>query len=180
MSRIGDKPINIPDGVEVEIDDDQILVEGEIGELTQTYKSNFNVEKKDGNVVVHRPSDSKDDKSLHGLYRKLILNMIKGVSEGFEKKLEVSGVGFQVQKKNNSLVLDLGFSHDIVFTPPEDVKIEVPENLQIKVSGADKQRVGEVAAMIRNFHPPEPYKGKGIKYEGEYVRRKVGKTVGIE
>jgi large subunit ribosomal protein L6 len=180
VSRVGNKPIPIPEGVKVKIEDSFITVKGKKGELRQEYKPKFSVKKSDGDVIIERPDDTKANKSLHGLYRKLVLNMVEGVTNGFEKKLIVSGVGFQVNKQGKSLELKLGFSHPVVFTPPEGIELEVPQNLQIKISGIDKQKVGEVAARIRSIYPPEPYKGKGIKYEGEHVRRKAGKTVGVE
>ncbi|MCF7885567.1 MAG: 50S ribosomal protein L6 [Candidatus Marinimicrobia bacterium] len=180
MSRVGNNPINIPQDVDIKVGDTTITVKGKNGTLSQKYRSDFDVNMQDNVMIIERPDEKKSSKSLHGLYRKLVLNMIEGVTEGFQKKLVVSGVGFQVNMVGKSLELKVGFSHPIVFTPPEDIKIEVPENLQIKISGADKQKVGEVAARIRSIYPPEPYKGKGIKYEDERVRRKAGKTVGVE
>ena len=180
MSRVGNKPINIPKDVDVKVDDSLITVKGKKGELSQEYRADFSINSKDNTIVVERPDDTKVSKSLHGLYRKLIMNMVQGVTDGFEKTLVISGVGFQANMHGNSLELKLGFSHPVVFTPPDDIKIEVPQNLQVKISGADKQKVGEVAARIRSIYPPEPYKGKGIKYEDEHVRRKAGKTVGVE
>ncbi len=180
MSRVGNNPINIPKGVKLDIKKSSITVKGKNGDLTQEYKPEFDIQKKDNTLVIERPDDTKTSKSLHGLYRKLVINMVDGVTKGFEKTLKISGVGFQANMKGRSLELKLGFSHPVVFTPPEDIKLEIPENLTVKISGADKQKVGEVAARIRSIYPPEPYKGKGIKYEDEHVRRKAGKTVGVE
>lgn len=180
MSRVGNNPIDIPKDVKINIEKDLVTVKGKNGELSQEYRPDFNINMKDDVIVIERPDETKLSKSLHGLYRKLVENMVIGVTKGFEKKLIISGVGFQANMHGKSLELKLGYSHPVVFTPPEDIKIEVPANLQVKVSGANKQKVGEVAARIRSIYPPEPYKGKGIKYDDEHVRRKAGKTVGVE
>lgn len=178
MSRIGKKPIEIKKGVTVEIKDGTIKVKGPKGELTQTYDTRINISVENGQVVLTRNSDEKRVRALHGLYRALIQNMINGVTEGYTKKLEIVGVGYRAEWKGRGLQLALGYSHPIFFIPPKDVKIEVPAPTNIVVSGIDKQLVGQVAAKIRSFRPPEPYKGKGIRYEGEQIIRKAGKTAG--
>lgn len=178
MSRIGRKPVEIKKGVTVEIKDGTIKVKGPKGELTQTYDTRINIKVEDGQVVLTRDSNDKRVRALHGLYRALIQNMINGVSEGYTKKLEIIGVGYRAEWKGRGLQLALGYSHPIFFIPPKDVKIEVPAPTNIVVSGIDKQLVGQVAAKIRSFRPPEPYKGKGIRYEGEQIIRKAGKTAG--
>jgi len=176
MSRIGKKPINIPSGVKVEVKEGQIFVEGPKGKLNRTLPLRLNVEIKDNQIFIKRNSDTKLDKSLHGLYRALIFNMIKGVNEGYVKELEIQGVGFKAQVKDNLLNLQLGFSHPVNYLIPEGIKIETPKQTQIVIRGIDKEKVGEVAAEIRAIYPPEPYKGKGIRYLGEFVKRKIGKA----
>ena len=176
MSRIGRKPINIPAGVDVKVDGNVITVKGPKGELS--YKANpaLTVEVKDGSVEVTRPDDSKQNRSLHGLTRTLIHNMVVGVTDGYVKELKVNGVGYRVQKQGNKCVMNLGYSHRVIVEDTEDIKLEVPDPNTIKVVGIDKQKVGQFAAEIREKRPPEPYKGKGIRYVDEYVRRKEGKA----
>lgn len=176
MSRIGKKPLNLPKEVKVEVKDGQIFVEGPKGKLSRTLPECLNLEIKDGQIFLRHTQDTKLDKSLHGLYRVLIFNMLKGVTEGFVKELEIVGVGFKAQVKENSLNMQLGFSHPVNFPIPEGIKIETPKQTQIVVRGADKELVGRVASEIRSIYPPEPYKGKGIRYAGEYVKKKVGKA----
>lgn len=178
MSRIGRKPIEIKKGVTVEILDGLIKVKGPKGELTQTYNPKISIKVENNQVVLTRSSDEKQVKALHGLYRVLIQNMIDGVTEGYTKKLEIVGVGYKAEWKGRGLQLALGYSHPIFFIPPKEVKIEVPTPTNIVVSGIDKQLVGQIAAKIRSLRPPEPYKGKGIRYEGEQIIRKAGKTAG--
>lgn len=178
MSRIGKKPIEIKQGVSVEVKDGIIKVKGPKGELTQSFDSRISIKVENNQVLVERSSNEKQIRALHGLYRSLIQNMILGTSQGFAKKLEIVGVGYRAEWKGRGLQLALGYSHPIFFIPPKDVKIEVPQPTNIVVSGIDKQLVGQVAAKIRSFRPPEPYKGKGIKYENEIILRKAGKTAG--
>lgn len=176
MSRIGLKPIEIPAGVEIKFENGLVEVKGPKGNLSQEVGSGFEVNIEDGQVVVVRPSESKQHKSLHGLYRSLISNMVIGVTEGYKKQLEIIGTGYRAQKQGDKLNLSLGHSHPIILTDPEGITTEVPSERVIIVSGIDKQKVGDYTAKIRGFRPPEPYKGKGVKYSDEYVRRKVGKT----
>ena len=176
MSRIGRKPINIPAGVEVNLADGVITVKGPKGTLTQNIHKNMKVEVKDNEITVSRPNDDKENRALHGLTRALIANMVEGVTNGFKKVLEVNGVGYRVQMQGANLVMNLGFSHQVIMTAPEGVKIECPSANQIVISGADKQAVGQFAAQVREKRPPEPYKGKGIKYAEEHIRRKEGKA----
>ena len=171
MSRIGKKPITIPAGVEVKIDGNNVTVKGAKGELNYTHNADITVE-----VIVTRPSDDKEHRSLHGLTRTLIANMITGVSEGYSKTLEINGVGYRAQKQGNNLVMNLGYSHQVIVPEVEGIKIDVPSANQIVISGADKQLVGQFAADVRKKRPPEPYKGKGIKYSDEHIRRKEGKA----
>ena len=178
MSRIGKKPVEIKKGVTVEIKDGIIKVKGPKGELTQPYDQRIKITIENNQVILSRDSDEKEVRALHGLYRALIQNMIVGVTEGYTKKLEIVGVGYRAEWKGRGLQLALGYSHPIFFIPPKDVKVEVPAPTNIVVSGIDKQLVGQIAAKIRSFRPPEPYKGKGIKYEGEQIIRKAGKTAG--
>lgn len=177
MSRVGKEPVNVPDSVEVQIDGSTVKTKGPKGELVQTFSQEMVINKKDKEIIVGRPSDSNLHKSLHGLTRSLIANMVSGVSEGFTKELEIIGVGYRASKKGDSIELRVGFSNPVKFSKPKGVEIEIPSPNRIIVKGADKQLVGEVAAEIRAVKKPEPYKGKGIRYVGEYVRRKVGKTV---
>ena len=176
MSRIGRKPINIPAGVEVKFENGVITAKGPKGTLTQKVNPNMAVEINDGIIEVKRPNDDKVNRSLHGLTRTLIANMMIGVTEGYKKELEVNGVGYRCQKQGKQLVMNLGFSHNVVFEDNEDITIEVPNPNSIIIHGADKQKVGQFAAEIREKRPPEPYKGKGIKYVDEYIRRKEGKA----
>jgi len=175
MSRIGRQPIPVPAGVSIAIDPGRVMVNGPLGELTQQLPVRMTVERHDDELVVTRPTDRGEDRALHGLTRSLIANMVEGVTKGFEKKLEIQGVGYRAMLKGASLELNVGYSHPVVIDPPEGISFEVPVPTQISVKGVDKQQVGEIAAKIRKTRPPEPYKGKGIRYEGEYVRRKVGK-----
>ena len=176
MSRIGKKPIEIPAGVDVQIDGTLITVKGPKGTLTRNVHPNMIVEK-DGNVVnVSRPNDDKLNRSLHGLTRTLISNMVVGVNETFKKELEVNGIGYRCEVKGQVLTMKIGFSHDVVMTAPEGITVEVPNPNKIVISGPDKQKVGQFAANVREKRPPEPYKGKGIKYADEHIRRKEGKT----
>ena len=177
MSRIGKKPIDIPGNTKVEIKDGTIMVKGPKGELKRIFHPQMKVEVKNNQIEVIRSSDSNIDKSLHGLTRSLIFNMVEGVTEGFIKELEIRGMGFRAQTTGEVLSLQLGFSHPINFAIPEGISIELPKPTQIIVKGIDKEKVGEVAAKIRAFYKPEPYKGKGIRYKEEYVRHKVGKAV---
>jgi large subunit ribosomal protein L6 len=175
MSRIGKQPIEIPDGVNVAVDPGRVTVNGPLGELTQKVPVRIKVEKEDGQLLVKRPTERGDDRALHGLTRSLVANMVEGVTKGFEKRLEIQGVGYRAALRGTALELNVGFSHSVVIDAPAGITFEVPTQTEILVKGIDKQQVGEIAAEIRDVRPPEPYKGKGIRYEGEYVRRKVGK-----
>ena len=175
MSRIGRKPINIPAGVEAKLSDGVMTVKGPKGTLSHKIPAKMSVAIDDGVVTVTRPDDKKESRSLHGLTRTLISNMVKGVTVGFTKELEVNGVGYRVQKQGNTLVLNLGYSHQVKVPEVDGIKFEVQGN-KITVLGADKQQVGQIAANVRAKRPPEPYKGKGIKYVNEIIRRKEGKT----
>ncbi len=176
MSRIGRKPINIPAGVTATVDNGVITVKGPKGELKLNYNQNMTVEIKGEEIVVTRPNDAKENRSLHGLTRTLIYNMIVGVTEGYKKELEVNGVGYRVQKQGNKCVMNLGYSHQVIVEDTDDIKIEVPDPNKIIIVGIDKQKVGQFAAEVREKRPPEPYKGKGIKYVDEVIRRKEGKA----
>jgi large subunit ribosomal protein L6 len=175
MSRIGKKPIELPSGVNVAISPGRVQVNGPLGELSQTVPSRMQVEQDDGTLVVKRPTERGDDRALHGLTRSLIANMVEGVTNGFEKRLEIQGVGYRATLRGTDLELNVGFSHPVVIKPPQGITFEVPDATTVLVKGIDKQQVGEISAQVRKVRPPEPYKGKGIRYEGEYVRRKVGK-----
>jgi len=177
MSRIGSRPITIPDGVKAEVDGTKITVEAKGKTNEFVVAAGFKVEIKGAEIIITRPSDSRKDKAMHGTIRSLIQNIVIGLKNGFVKKLQIQGVGYKAQMKGKMLVLDIGFSHSIKHTPPEDVVIETSSATEILVKGIDKQKVGEVAAEIRDYYPPEPYKGKGIRYEGEYVRQKQGKSI---
>jgi large subunit ribosomal protein L6 len=178
MSRIGKQPITVPNGVEVTIDGHSVKVKGPKGELSQEFSDYVTIER-DGDILnVGRIDDSREARSYHGLSRTLLSNMVVGVSEGFFKNLEIIGVGYRAALKGKDLELQLGYSHPILVVAPEGITFEVPAPTQIKVSGYDKQKVGQVAADIRKWRKPEPYKGKGVRYEGEYVRRKLGKAAG--
>ena len=179
MSRVGKNPIKIPSDINVELKDKYITIKGSKGSLAFSFHKALNISKHDGRLIVERSSDEKFYKALHGTTRQLIHNMITGVSVGFSKELELIGVGYQASVQGNRLKLQLGFSHDIFFDVPPSIKISAERTL-IKVEGIDKQLVGIVAAKIRSFRPPEPYKGKGVRYKGEYVRSKQGKTVGAK
>jgi large subunit ribosomal protein L6 len=176
VSRVGRKPIPIVAGVKVQKTDRSVKVVGPKGELTATVHPAIGFEIKDNQVFITRSSDEKEHRSLHGLWRALVANMVKGVVEGYTRKLELVGVGYRAEMKGKKLQLQLGFSHPILFAPPDGIKIETPTQTNITVSGIDKQLVGQVTAKLRSFRPPEPYKGKGVKYEGEYIRRKAGKA----
>lgn len=176
MSRIGKKPIAVPAGVEVKIDGHTVTVKGPKGTLSRTLNEEMTITMEGNEILVTRPNDNIKERSLHGLTRTLIHNMVVGVTEGFEKKLEIQGVGYNAQMQGQNLKLSLGFSHPVIVTPPEGITITTPSSVVIVVSGADKEKVGMVAAEIRAWRQPEPYKGKGIRYSGEYVRRKAGKT----
>ena len=176
MSRIGRKPITVPDGVDVNVDGDVVRVKGPKGELSERVPRDMTVGREDdGTVLVTRPTDRGEHRALHGLTRTLVANMVEGVTSGYEKKLEIQGVGYRAAKKGNDLELALGFSHPVSIPAPDGIEFEVPQPTRITVRGISKQQVGETAANIRKRRPPEPYKGKGIRYEGEYVARKVGK-----
>ena len=176
MSRIGNKPIEVPADVTVTINGNHVTVKGPKGELSRDFNKDLTITLEDNTLTVTRPSDSKEHRTIHGTTRSLLANMVEGVSKGFEKKLELIGVGYRAQKQGNKLVLNVGYSHPVEFVPEQGLEIEVPENTKIIVKGFDKEKVGALAANIRAVRPPEPYKGKGIRYEGEYVRRKEGKT----
>ncbi|MEE9239627.1 MAG: 50S ribosomal protein L6 [bacterium] len=179
MSRIGKMPIPIPQGVDVKIDGVKVTVKGPLGTLNRELHPRPKVEIVDGQIIVTRPTESRQDKSLHGLTRTLVANMVEGVTKGFEKELEILGLGYRVQAQGKGLVLNVGFSHPVKIEPVDGIEFEVQSDRQrnaIKVKGIDKEVVGFVAAEIRKVRPPEPYKGKGIRYTGEYVRRKVGKA----
>lgn len=176
MSRIGRKPINIPAGVDVKLENGVMTVKGPKGTLTQKIHSNMTVKIENSVITVERPNDDKENRSLHGLTRSLIANMVEGVTNGFKKQLEVNGVGYRVQKKGKDLVMNLGYSHQVIVSDTDDITIEAPTPNLIIISGPDKQKVGQFAAEVREKRPPEPYKGKGIKYADEVIRRKEGKA----
>ncbi len=176
MSRIGKKPIAIPAGVEVKLNGNEITVKGPKAELSGTFNKDLTVTVENNEVIVTRPTDNKEHRSLHGLTRTLIANMVEGVTNGFKKELEVNGVGYRVAKQGNNLVMNLGFSHQVIMPEIDGIKIDVPDPNKIIISGADKQKVGQFAADVRSKRPPEPYKGKGIKYAEEHIRRKEGKA----
>jgi large subunit ribosomal protein L6 len=175
MSRIGRQPIEIPGGVNVSVLSGRVMVNGPLGELTQEIPARMKVEQSNGEITVTRPTERGDDRALHGLTRTLIANMVEGVTKGFEKRLELQGVGYRAAMQGADLRLDVGFSHPVVMKAPQGITFEVPTPTEIVVRGVDKQQVGQTAAEVRKVRPPEPYKGKGIRYAGEYVRRKVGK-----
>lgn len=178
MSRIGKKPIEVPKGVTISRNGDVLKVKGPKGELQQKLVSNISVEVKENEVIVTRPDDSKQNKSLHGLTRALIQNMVTGVTASYSKTLDIVGVGYRAELKGKNLLLNIGYSHPVYIIPPDEVTIEVPNQTQIVISGSDKQLVGQLAAKIRSIRKPEPYKGKGIKYSNEIIQRKAGKTAG--
>ena len=176
MSRIGNKPVVIPAGVTIDLKDNTVTVKGPKGELSYTFNQNITLVQNEGEVVFTRPDDSKENKTIHGTTRAVFNNMVVGVTEGFQRELELIGVGYRAQLQGKKLVLNVGYSHPVEFTPEEGIEIEVPSNTKVIVKGYDKQKVGELAANIRGVRPPEPYKGKGIRYVDEFVRRKAGKT----
>ncbi|MFO7814663.1 MAG: 50S ribosomal protein L6 [Halanaerobiales bacterium] len=175
MSRIGKQPVDIPEKVDVDIDGEKVTVKGPNGEISREFNSSFDINIEDEAVVVKRPSDSKDDRSEHGLIRSLIEGMVEGVTEGFKKKLELVGVGYSAKVQGSDLILELGYSHPIKIEAREGINFDVEKNI-VTVSGYDKQLVGDIAANIREQRKPEPYKGKGVRYVDEHIRRKVGKT----
>ena len=175
MSRIGKQPIEIPAGVSIALSPGRVMVNGPLGELTQQVPTRMKVEQENGSVVVTRPSERVADRVLHGLTRSLIANMVEGVTNGFQKRLEIQGVGYRAALRGTDLELNVGYSHSVVLKAPQGITFEVPTPTEVIVKGIDKQQVGQTAAEVRKVRPPEPYKGKGIRYEGEYVRRKVGK-----
>jgi large subunit ribosomal protein L6 len=176
MSRIGKKPIEIPAGVTVTVNGSNVTVKGPKGELSRSFNSDLTITLEENVLTVTRPTDEKNHRALHGTTRAVIANMVEGVSNGFQKSLELIGVGYRATKQGNKLVLNVGYSHPVEFEAEEGLEVEVPANTKIIVKGISKERVGALAADIRDVRPPEPYKGKGIRYEGEYVRRKEGKT----
>jgi large subunit ribosomal protein L6 len=176
MSRIGKNPVEVPAGVELELDGRHLTVKGPKGQLELDVHPEMQLKIEDGVAKVARPSDQPNHRALHGLTRSLIANMVQGVTDGFQKTLEIQGVGYRAEKTGRGITLHLGFSHPIVYEGPAGVELEVPNQTTIVVQGIDKQAVGQAAAEIRGFRPPEPYKGKGVRYQGEYVRRKAGKT----
>ncbi|MFH0793820.1 MAG: 50S ribosomal protein L6 [bacterium] len=176
MSRIGKTPVIIPKGVEAKVANGMVHIKGPKGSLDLRFGDHVQVQHEDGKLRVIRPDDDKQSKAYHGLYKRLIANMVTGVTQGYQKELEIQGVGYRAAVEGSKLSLWLGFSHTIIFPVPKGITIEVPKPTSIIIKGIDKQAVGEVAATIRKFRPPEPYKGKGIRYVGEHVRRKVGKT----
>ena len=178
MSRIGRKPITLPKGVEITVNDNMVTVKGPKGTLSQAIPQGITVARQDDQIVVERPNDNKQNRSYHGLTRALLANMVQGVSDGFERKLELVGVGYRAQLQGKKLVINIGFSHPVEVDPPEGIEFEVPAVTKITVRGIDKQLVGNTAAVIRDIRRPEPYKGKGIKYENEVIRRKAGKAGG--
>jgi large subunit ribosomal protein L6 len=175
MSRIGKRPIEVPTGVNVTLEPGRVSVTGPLGSLQQSVPTRMQIAQEDGVVTVTRPTERGEDRALHGLTRTIIANMVEGVTKGFEKKLEIQGVGYRAAMKGNDLELNVGYSHPVTVVPRTGISFEVPQPTQIVVKGTDKQQVGQTAAEIRKVRPPEPYKGKGIRYDGEYVRRKVGK-----
>lgn len=176
MSRIGKKPIAIPAGVEAKVNGTEVTVKGPKGTLSGNFSERITVKVEGAEILVTRPTDEKEDRSLHGLTRTLISNMVIGVTEGYKKELEVVGTGYRVQKQGKNLVMNLGFSHQVIMPETDGITIDVPNPNAIVISGADKQKVGQFAAEVREKRPPEPYKGKGIRYAGEYIRRKEGKA----
>ena len=175
MSRIGNSPIPLPAGVSVSISPGRVMVNGPLGELSQVVPARMKVEQEEAQLVVTRPTERGEDRALHGLTRSLVANMVEGVTKGFEKHLEIQGVGYRAALRGTALELSVGYSHTVVKNPPDGISFDVPTPTEITVKGIDKQKVGQIAAEIRKVRPPEPYKGKGIRYRGEYVARKVGK-----
>ncbi len=180
MSRIGNMPIEVPKGVTVDVDEGNfVAVSGPKGELAQQLSPRMSIDRDGDTITVSRPSDGRDDRAIHGLTRSLLANMVIGVTEGFEKRLEVQGVGYRAEMQGKQLLMRLGYSHDVIFDPPEGIEFVVEDNTKIIVRGADKQQVGQVAANIRVSRPAEPYKGKGVRYRGEQIRRKAGKAAKV-
>ena len=175
MSRIGKKPIPVPEGVSVSLGPGRVSVNGPRGELEQAVSTRMEIVEQDGTLVVSRPTDRGTDRAVHGLTRSLVANMVEGVTQGFEKRLEIQGVGYRAKLAGKALELSVGYSHPVTIQAPEGIEFEVPQPTQVTVRGIDKQLVGEIASRVRRVRPPEPYKGKGIRYAGEHVRRKVGK-----
>jgi large subunit ribosomal protein L6 len=175
MSRIGKRPIELPTGVSISISPGRVMVNGPLGELSQGIPQRITVEQGDGELLVKRPTERGEDRALHGLARTLVANMVEGVTKGFEKRLEIQGIGYRAALRGSAVELNVGFSHPVVKDAPDGITFEVPTPTEIVVKGIDKQQVGQIAAEIRKVRPPEPYKGKGIRYQGEYVQRKVGK-----
>jgi large subunit ribosomal protein L6 len=175
MSRIGKQPISVPDGVEVSVEREIVRVKGPKGELQERIARDIEVKQQDGQIVVTRPTDRGEHRALHGLTRSLIANMVHGVTQGFERRLEIQGVGYRARLQGNALELAVGYSHPVRLPAPEGIEFEVPRPTEVVVRGIDKQLVGETAAQVRKARPPEPYKGKGVRYADEHVRRKVGK-----
>lgn len=176
MSRVGKKPVEIPSDVTVTVDGNNVTVKGPKGELSRSFNPDIEIKVEENVINVSRPSDAKEHRALHGTTRALLSNMVEGVSKGFERTLELIGVGYRAQKQGTKLVLNVGYSHPVEIEPETGIEIEVPSNTRVIVKGTNKERVGALAANIRDVRPPEPYKGKGIRYEGEFVRRKEGKT----
>ncbi|WP_066058524.1 50S ribosomal protein L6 [Robertmurraya korlensis] len=176
MSRVGKKPVEIPSGVTVTVDGNNVTVKGPKGELSRSFNPDIEIKVEENVINVSRPSDAKEHRALHGTTRALLSNMVEGVSKGFERTLELIGVGYRAQKQGTKLVLNVGYSHPVEIEPETGIEVEVPSNTRVIVKGTNKERVGALAANIRDVRPPEPYKGKGIRYEGEFVRRKEGKT----
>ena len=175
MSRIGKQPVAVPDGVEISIEPELVSVKGPKGELAERKNRDIAVKQEDGQILVERPTDRGEHRALHGLTRSLIANMVEGVTNGFEKRLEIQGVGYRAGMRGTDLELNVGYSHPVVKKAPQGITFEVPQATQVVVKGIDKQQVGQIAAEVRAVRPPEPYKGKGIRYAGEVIRRKVGK-----
>jgi large subunit ribosomal protein L6 len=175
MSRIGKSPITLPSGVNVSISPGRVMVNGPLGELSQQLPQRIAVEQQEDQIVVTRPTERGQDRALHGLTRSLVANMVEGVTKGFEKTLEIQGVGYRASLRGTSLELNVGFSHSVSINPPQGITFDVPQPTVVIVKGIDKQQVGQIASEIRRVRPPEPYKGKGIRYQGEYVARKLGK-----
>jgi len=180
VSRIGKKPVEIPKGLNITIQGRTISVKGPKGELRWDFPPDMKVQMADSQIVIARPSDSRGHRALHGLTRVMIANMVEGVTKGFSKALEIEGVGYSAEIKGKSIEINVGMSHSVLITPPDGVSFEIPKPLNIVVKGIDKQKVGQIAAKIRSIKPSEPYKGKGIHYSGEHVRRKAGKKVGVK
>ena len=178
MSRIGKKPVPVPQGVTVAVDGTTVTVKGPKGELSRSFADGMKIRVENDEVVIERPSEEKNVRALHGLTRALIANMVQGVTEGFKKTLEIIGVGYRAEKKGKNLVVNVGYSHPVEYPEPAGITLTTPAPTVIVIEGIDKQKVGQVAAELREFRPPEPYKGKGIRYQGEQVRRKAGKTAG--